>query len=40
MFDKLKLSETTVAAIDWDMTPDLAFCTFSAKGMRQELVNT
>jgi hypothetical protein len=40
MFDKLKLSDTTVATIDWDMTPDLAFCIFSAKGMRDELVNT
>jgi hypothetical protein len=40
MFDRLKLSDTTVAAIDWDMTPDLAFCIFSAKGMRDDLVNT
>ncbi|MCI5222846.1 MAG: DUF1566 domain-containing protein [Candidatus Electrothrix sp. AR4] len=40
MFDKLRLSDTTVAAIDWDMTPDLAFCVFSAKGLREELVNT
>ena len=40
MFTKLKLSDTTVAKIEWEMTPDLAFCTFSAKGLREELVNT
>jgi len=40
MFDKLKLSDTTVADIEWEMTPDLAFCTFSAKGLREELINT
>ncbi len=37
MFDKLSLSATTVANIEWDITPDLAFCTFSAKGLRGEL---
>ncbi len=40
IFDRLTISRTTVAAIDWDMTPDLAFCTFSAKGLRDELNNT
>ena len=40
MFKKLKLSDTTVANIEWEMTPDLAFCTFSAKGLRKELTNT
>jgi hypothetical protein len=40
MFKKLKLSDTTVANIEWDMTPDLAFCTFSAKGLREDLINT
>ena len=40
MFDKLKLSNTTTAQIEWDMTPDLAFCKFSAKGLRDTLVNT
>jgi len=40
MFNKLNLSDTTVANIEWDMTPDLAFCTFSAKGLRDELTNT
>ena len=40
MFEKLQLSDTTAASIEWDMTPDLAFCTFSAKGMRDELINT
>ena len=40
IFEKLKLSETTVAKIEWDITPDLAFCVFSAKGMRGEMVNT
>ena len=40
MFKKLKLSDTTVASIEWEMTPDLAFCTFSAKGLRDELTNT
>ncbi len=40
MFNKLKLSNTTRTSIEWDMTPDLAFCTFSAKGLRDELANT
>ncbi len=40
MFKQLSLSKSTDAKIEWDMTPDLAFCTFSAKGMRDELTNT
>ena len=40
MFTKLKLSNTTAADIEWKMTPDLAFCTFSAKGLRDDLSNT
>lgn len=40
MFEKLKLSATTAVNIEWEMTPDLAFCTFSAKGLRDELTNT
>lgn len=40
IFDKLKLSATTQPTIEWEMTPDLAFCTFSAKGLRDELANT
>ena len=40
MFKKLNLSDTTAANIEWDMTPDLAFCTFSAKGLREDLINT
>ncbi len=40
MFDKLKLSASTTAQVEWDMTPDLAFCTFSAKGLRDAMVNT
>lgn len=40
MFSKLKLSETTIAKVEWDITPDLAFCTFSAKGVRDGLSNT
>jgi len=40
MLSRVKLSETTVVTIDWDMTPDLAFCTFSAKGLREELIST
>jgi hypothetical protein len=40
MFSKLKLSKTTAAQIEWNMTPDLAFCTFSAKGLRDDLTNT
>lgn len=40
MFEKLQLSDTTVANIEWEITPDLAFCTFSAKGLRGGLANT
>lgn len=40
MFTKLNLSPSTVASVEWEITPDLAFCTFSAKGLREELVNT
>jgi len=40
MFSKLQLSHSTAAQIEWDMTPDLAFCTFSAKGLRDDLTNT
>jgi len=40
MFTKLTLSDSTAAQIEWDMTPDLAFCTFSAKGLRDDLTNT
>ena len=40
MLSRVKLSKTTVVTIDWDMTPDLAFCTFSAKGLREELIST
>ena len=40
IFKKLKLSDTTVADIEWEMTPDLAFCMFSAKGMREELTDS
>lgn len=40
MFNELKLSGSTVVQIDWEMTPDLAFCTFTAKGLREELINT
>ncbi len=40
MFNKLNLSDTTLPSIEWDMTPDLAFCTFSAKGLREELTST
>ena len=40
MYNKLKLSDTTIANIEWEMTPDLAFCTFSAKGLREDLTNT
>lgn len=40
MFKKLKQSDMTVANIEWEMTPDLAFCTFSAKGLRGGLTNT
>lgn len=40
MFEKLNLSMTTAVNIEWEMTPDLAFCTFSAKGLRDDLTNT
>lgn len=40
MDKKLKLSDATVAIIEWDMTPDLAFCTFAAKGLREEMIST
>jgi len=40
IFDKLALSATTVANIEWEITPDLAFCTYSAKGLRGELNKT
>ncbi len=40
MFTQLQLSNSTAANIEWEMTPDLAFCTFSAKGLRDELTNT
>lgn len=37
IFEKLKLSERTAPHIEWEITPDLAFCTFSAKGLRGDL---
>lgn len=40
LFEQLQLSDSTTATVEWDMTPDLAFCTFSAKGLREELNNT
>lgn len=40
MFSQLNLSNSTAATIEWEMTPDLAFCTFSAKGLRDDLTNT
>lgn len=40
MFEKLQLSDATVASIEWEITPDLAFCTFSAKGLRGGLAKT
>lgn len=33
MFEKLQLSEATIANIEWEITLDLAFCAFSAKGL-------
>ena len=36
----IKLCATTAVNIEWEMTPDLAFCTFSAKGLRDDLINT
>lgn len=40
MFEKLQMSDATVASIEWEITPDLAFCTFSAKGLRGGLAKT
>ncbi len=40
LFSQLKLSKSTSNSIEWTMTPDLAFCTFSAKGLRDALTNT
>ncbi|AGF79957.1 Protein of unknown function (DUF1566) [Desulfocapsa sulfexigens DSM 10523] len=40
MFTRLQLSDSTAANVEWDMTPDLAFCTFSAKGLRDDLSNS
>ncbi len=37
MFKQLHLSNSTPASIEWEMTPDLAFCTYSAKGLRTDL---
>jgi len=39
MFKKLKLNDMTVVNIEWELTPDLAFCMFAAKGMREGLTN-
>lgn len=39
-FTDLKISDGSVVSIEWDMTPDLAFCMFSAKGLRDELSNS
>ncbi len=36
-FNELTLSDGSTISIEWDMTPDLAFCMFSAKGLRDEL---
>ena len=36
-FNDLTLSDGSAISIEWDMTPDLAFCMFSAKGLRDEL---
>jgi len=36
-FNELTLSDGSAINIEWDMTPDLAFCMFSAKGLRDEL---
>lgn len=40
MFKKLRLSGTTTPQVEWQITPDQAFCTFSAKGVRGELAKT
>lgn len=39
-FEDLRLSDDSAVTIEWDMTPDLAFCMFSAKGLRDELSNS
>jgi len=39
-FCDLQLSDGSAVSIEWDMTPDLAFCMFSAKGLRDELRNS
>lgn len=39
-FSDLRTSDGTEVHIEWDMTPDLAFCMFSAKGVRDELSNS
>jgi len=39
MFEKLKLSDTTVARVDWKMTPDLAFVTFVSQGLHEQARN-
>jgi len=36
-FNELTLSDGSAINVEWDMTPDLAFCMFSAKGLRDEL---
>ena len=39
-FSDLRMSDGTEVHIEWDVTPDLAFCMFSAKGVRDELSNS
>lgn len=39
-FEDLQLSDGSPVTVEWDMTPDLAFCMFSAKGLRDELSNS
>ena len=39
-FEDLQLSDGAPVTVEWDMTPDLAFCMFSAKGLRDELSNS
>jgi hypothetical protein len=39
MFGQLKLSDTTVAKVDWKMTPDLAFVTFVSQGLHEQARN-
>ncbi len=36
MFRKLKLSDTTAAKVDWEMTPDQAFVTFVSQGLHEQ----